>query len=343
MRVLPALAQVEEIAVPRVIGLLRPTILLPAAALAGIPAHELEMILAHELAHVRRYDLWVHFLQRLAEAVLFFNPGLWYLSRRISSLREFCCDELACRATRASDGRSRLRYAEALLHVAELQLGSSPNRGEELATISALAATGRSPTELRRRVASLLGEPVREPLLMSRGGVVALTALVLLFVVAPAIRLSSADSLVGTLGTQAHPETPVQASSVIPRVEPTDSVGFRATVSGRIVLSDGSPATSKGWLYSNVKQVGHGYNSTEGEYTDRFSAAVVPGTVWLKYFPDGFAPVGIGPLELAAGQRIDDLRIVLTDGIQVMLRIRDEQGRPVPRRRCLRCRYLAAT
>ena len=58
------------------------------------------MILAHELADVRRHDMWVNLLQRLAETVLFFNPPLWYLSRRIASLREYRCDELACRERR---------------------------------------------------------------------------------------------------------------------------------------------------------------------------------------------------------------------------------------------------
>ncbi len=76
MRVIPALAQVPGIVVPQVVGFLRPTILLPASALTGLKPEELEMILAHELAHVRRYDTWVNLVQRLAETVLFFNPGL---------------------------------------------------------------------------------------------------------------------------------------------------------------------------------------------------------------------------------------------------------------------------
>ncbi len=93
LRLLPRLAVASEVAMPCVMGLVRPTIVFPLAALNSLSPGELEMILAHELAHVRRRDLWAHLLQRLAEAVLFFNPGAWYVSRRISLLREYCCDE----------------------------------------------------------------------------------------------------------------------------------------------------------------------------------------------------------------------------------------------------------
>lgn len=168
-RTLPILAQSERVLVPTLVGLLKPTILLPASALAGLSPSELELILAHELAHVRRHDLWVSLLQRLAETALFFNPPLWYLSRRISTLREFCCDELACRSRQGASVAVRVDYAAALLRMVELARPSLAVHNE----LAALAATGRSPSELRRRIARLLGEPVREPLRASRGGLLA--------------------------------------------------------------------------------------------------------------------------------------------------------------------------
>jgi beta-lactamase regulating signal transducer with metallopeptidase domain len=91
------------------VGFLKPVVLLPAAWLSEIPPQFLEAIVAHELAHLRRCDLWVNLLQRLAEAVLFYHPALWWLSARLRRERELCCDELAVAAT----GR-RLEYAEAL-------------------------------------------------------------------------------------------------------------------------------------------------------------------------------------------------------------------------------------
>ena len=198
MRVVPVLATAERIVVPKVVGLLRPTILLPASALSGLSAGELEMILAHELAHVRRHDMWVNLLQRLAEAALFFNPALWLLSRRISSLREYCCDELACRGAEPRGGGAHLRYAQALLRVVEL----SQAAGTARADTAALAASGRSPSELRRRVARLFGEPLREPLQLSRGGFVLLLGLGALLMAGPLLWQAQAEPPVESVRSQ---------------------------------------------------------------------------------------------------------------------------------------------
>jgi beta-lactamase regulating signal transducer with metallopeptidase domain len=178
MRVRPVVTHVHDIVVPQVVGLLRPTILLPTSALSGLTPAELEMILAHELAHVQRLDMWVNLLQRLSEAVLFFNPALWYLSRQISAYREYCCDEQTCGSGNES-ASSRVQYAQALLRVVELAKGAGHGR-----QVAALAATGNRPSELQRRVARLFGEPLREPVGLSRGGLMmVITGMVLLFAV----------------------------------------------------------------------------------------------------------------------------------------------------------------
>ena len=175
MRVVPTLAQAEQIVTPKVVGLLRPTILLPASAVTGLSTDELELILAHELAHIRRYDMWVNLVQRLAEALLFFNPALWYLSRRISLLREYCCDEAAC-----AGAHCQVRYAQALLRSVELA-GS----GRDQAELATLAATARTPSQLRRRVARLFGEPLAESIRFSRGGLILIGVMAVLMLVGP--------------------------------------------------------------------------------------------------------------------------------------------------------------
>lgn len=167
LKAAPALAHGEQVIVPKVVGLLKPTILLPTSALTGMQPEALELILAHELAHVRRLDLWVNLLQRLAESALFFNPAMWWLSRQTSMLREYCCDDQACSTMTASitdTDEPELRYAQALLQCVQL------NSGKQIQHASALAASGSSPSELRRRVARLFGEPLREPFRLSRGG-----------------------------------------------------------------------------------------------------------------------------------------------------------------------------
>ena len=80
---------------PTVIGWLKPVVLLPASALAGLAPQQLEAILAHELAHIRRHDYLVNLLQTLVETLLFYHPAVWWLSRRIRIERENCCDDLA--------------------------------------------------------------------------------------------------------------------------------------------------------------------------------------------------------------------------------------------------------
>ena len=83
------------ISVPAVIGWLRPVLLLPASALAGLSPEQLEAIIAHELAHVRRHDYLINMLQTAAETLLFYHPAVWWLSKRIRIEREHCCDDIA--------------------------------------------------------------------------------------------------------------------------------------------------------------------------------------------------------------------------------------------------------
>ncbi len=84
---------------PLVVGWLRPLILVPASALLHLGPEALEAVLAHELAHIRRHDYLVNLLQSVAEALLFFHPGAWWLNRQIRELREHCCDDEAVALT----------------------------------------------------------------------------------------------------------------------------------------------------------------------------------------------------------------------------------------------------
>jgi beta-lactamase regulating signal transducer with metallopeptidase domain/uncharacterized GH25 family protein len=159
MRIAPVVAVTQQVVVPHVVGLFRPVILLPASAMTGLSTDELSLVLAHEIAHLRRFDLWAAMVQRFAEAVLFFNPAVWLLSRRVSEFREFCCDDLVCQNAAASQKEIGIRYAQALLQVVSLSAADHRNTPG----LTALAASGRAPSELRRRIARLLNEPLSEP------------------------------------------------------------------------------------------------------------------------------------------------------------------------------------
>jgi beta-lactamase regulating signal transducer with metallopeptidase domain len=82
---------------PSVIGWLRPVLLLPAATVLGLSPDQFEAILAHELAHIRRYDYLVNLGQMLIETLLFYHPAVWWVSSRIRRERELCCDDVAVR------------------------------------------------------------------------------------------------------------------------------------------------------------------------------------------------------------------------------------------------------
>ncbi|SDH20445.1 M56 family metallopeptidase [Chitinophaga filiformis] len=81
--------------VPMVIGHLKPVILMPAGLLSGLPVEQLEAVLLHELAHIRRHDYIVNLLQSVCETVYFFNPGLLWISGLLRDEREHCCDDIA--------------------------------------------------------------------------------------------------------------------------------------------------------------------------------------------------------------------------------------------------------
>jgi TonB family protein len=95
--------------VPTVIGWLRPVVLVPASCLTGFSTLQIEAILAHELAHIRRHDYLVSVLQSVIETLLFYHPAVWWVSKQVRRERECCCDEMA-----VAVGGDRLAYARAL-------------------------------------------------------------------------------------------------------------------------------------------------------------------------------------------------------------------------------------
>jgi beta-lactamase regulating signal transducer with metallopeptidase domain len=101
---------------PATLGVLRPVILLPPAVALGVTPQQLEALLAHELAHIRRHDYLVNVLQMLTETLFFYHPVVWWASKRIRIERELCCDDIAVGACGDAVG-----YAQALTRVARLQ------------------------------------------------------------------------------------------------------------------------------------------------------------------------------------------------------------------------------
>jgi beta-lactamase regulating signal transducer with metallopeptidase domain len=124
---------------PAVFGWLRPVVVLPLSALAGLSPWQVEAIIAHELAHIKRWDLLVNAFQIATETLLFYHPAVWWVNRVIRNEREHCCDDVAVEACgNAHD------YARALAQLEE----------SRSASVWAMAANGGV---LTSRIGRLLG------------------------------------------------------------------------------------------------------------------------------------------------------------------------------------------
>ena len=107
------LAESLSVDSPVLLGYLKPVILLPIEVLSGLSIEQVEAILLHELAHIKRCDYVVNFIQSMMEVVLFFNPFVWEISSQIRIEREQCCDDTVVRSI------SPIAYAQALYKLEE--------------------------------------------------------------------------------------------------------------------------------------------------------------------------------------------------------------------------------
>ncbi len=188
---------------PMVIGCIKPVILLPAAALAQLTPYQLETILLHELAHIKRHDYLMNLLQTIAETLMFFNPFVWLISAQVRAEREMCCDDIAL-----AHIAEPLSYAAALAALAAQPAGYSP---------MAIAATGQY-NHLYNRIQRIM-EPKKSPLSYSRKiAAVALTA---------AIGAATAILMPGCI-------QPAQATQCVP----PEAAAAQATDSATAALTD---------------------------------------------------------------------------------------------------------
>jgi beta-lactamase regulating signal transducer with metallopeptidase domain len=128
---------------PSMAGWLRPVLLLPAAVITGLTPEQLETIIAHEMAHVRRHDYFVNVIQLVAETLLFYHPVTWWLSARLREERELCCDDIVVETC-----GDAVVYARAL----------AESERRRVATLGApIAALGANDGPLMYRIRRLLG------------------------------------------------------------------------------------------------------------------------------------------------------------------------------------------
>lgn len=256
---IPVVSICHRVSVPFVVGVLKPMILLPPTLLCGLNPQQVAAVLSHEMAHIRRYDLILNVMQRIVEALLFFHPVTWWISRRVSLEREKCCDDVvvAC--------MGRLPYASALLQMAELCIGNDRRRSAALAT---LAASGSNTTDFGYRIRRLIGveETTRVGLTRRSFSIgLALTSLMAVSVIAlagsnPLARFGSASALATSQiesmpNESSEPEVvqegkvQTQAEAAVEPVAPEKKNAAKAddtgAVNGRITLDEAIPTFPK--------------------------------------------------------------------------------------------------
>jgi beta-lactamase regulating signal transducer with metallopeptidase domain len=180
----------STVAVPVMVGWIKPVVILPTAALAGLTPQQVEALLAHELAHVCRHDYLVNLLQSVVETVLFYHPAVWWVSGEVRTAREQCCDDLAVGVC------DRLVYATALAELAAM--AKTPR-------LALAAADGSLSTRVRRILSqsAAVGD--------ARVGWIPAALLALLIAgVAPIVLTTAARAADGQSGVQGGVATGVQ-------------------------------------------------------------------------------------------------------------------------------------
>jgi beta-lactamase regulating signal transducer with metallopeptidase domain len=308
-------------AAPFVFGLWKPTLVLPAALMTGLTPDQLEAVLLHELAHLRRYDDVVNFVQLVVEAILFFNPGLRWISDALRRERESSCDAraVACLS-------SPLPLAEALARVAEGWSGAVPAPALGFANDSDSGA-------LLDRVRRILSPDRRPQLRMSW------IALVGTMLVAGVLVCALQQAAVWSVEIAKKLLTPTERIAAVARlqgeVEPQNlgDPDAKFVVSGTIRAEKGGILPDRGLLYSLSRRVSGGGSSSSmashGTTGSNFKVSLPPGQCWLTYFTEGYAPALVGPFRGVGGDKQDDIEIVLKHGVSGRVRVVDRKGQPI--------------
>lgn len=196
----------ECMRVPAAIGFWKPTIVIPAWALRELPPSELNIILLHEFAHLRRWDDWTNLIQKVVRALFLFHPAVWFIESQLSMEREMACDDAVLAETANPHG-----YASCLVSLLEKSLA---HRGWTMAQ----AAVHRA-REASLRLAQILDtkRPAATRVWKPALGLVGTFAIVCLGVLAHTPQFvafdrnsaSSTDRLYSTRVYSAHVDSPI--------------------------------------------------------------------------------------------------------------------------------------
>jgi beta-lactamase regulating signal transducer with metallopeptidase domain len=318
----------NEMLVPCAVGCLKPVIVLPMSVATGIPPEQLEAILAHELAHIRRWDYWINCAQLVVESLLFFNPAVWWISYHMRQEREACCDAMA-----AQGMGHPMDYVQALV----AWIGQAQQAPLNAAVaFSGPAGKGRLVDRVKRLVvrdyqASLNLSWVTSVLML------ALSALVLV-----GLKLGS-DRSVALAAQILTPRQRVEKAERLAKDFDRDhsrdgQEGLRekekVRISGQVTTYDGKALPQ----HSHSNSFSEGLNTSASQSfgidaNGMYSDEVYAGQAWLLFTVEGYAPQGIGPISTVDTNSIENLDVVLQAGFDASIQIVDVDGKPIEQAR----------
>lgn len=253
--------------VPTLIGWFRPVVLIPLGCLSGLSMAQIEAILAHELAHIRRHDYLFSVLQSIVEALLFYHPAVWWVSKTIRQERENCCDDIAVEVS-----GNALIYARALSLLEEHR-----------STMPAftLGVTGGSLTMRIKRLLGLQkGPALTQPMAF---GVLTLLIAVAAVSVGTMVRAQSTVPVQPVL-----PHTQTATASGVANNSTTDSSSVSPSASTNASTASTITSQYQNWLDQDVR-----WNITPAERADFLSLGSDPERdhfieeFWLRRNPAG--------------------------------------------------------
>jgi beta-lactamase regulating signal transducer with metallopeptidase domain len=307
----------EHLATPAVLGVLWPTILVPASMLSGIPADQLRAILAHELAHIRRYDYLVNLIQMFIEILFFFNPAVWWISRQIRIEREACCDQIAVSIT----GQT-FAYIQTL--------ADWVNRLRPLPVTLPAFADAAPPSKLLDRIKRLLAPSHRPAMRLSW------YAMLLTLFVAAVLLLCLKQSIFTAVSIL----SPKERIAKIERIkqeytEPEANINKpheqTLTVSGTVQTSDHKPLPAdlrlSGIIYRPKWSTLYSIHAKNEKFTDSHLPA---GQIYFQTSGSNYADSLTGPIEGKSGSVLKDIKLVLEQGFPALIKITDPAGKPIP-------------
>ncbi len=327
----------DRIDTPAVVGVIWPVIMVPVSMLTGVPGDQWRIMIAHELAHIRRWDPLVSLIQMVVESLLFFNPFVWWLNRIIRAEREACCDAVAARIC-----GQPMSVAKTLVNVA-----ASIHR-PLISSAMAFAEPSRE-GELSDRVLRLV-QPDRAP--QSKISWLSVSVVMVALAATLVVLQRGTDIAVQTAANWMSPKerveklvqleaeqngnfVPAGAASADGPIASDDPNAGKIAVHVIVKTDDGSKITPKLTLYNQTRFSNHTSMGTldlldaeDLEY--RKTHYFRPCRLLIGASHPDFAAVSSPVVTLMPEDKEKTVELILTRGSTVNAVVTNEQGQPIP-------------